>query len=123
MKSLILTGTVSRGYLGADAQDMAPDVAEQLGLPPSTKGLVVADITADSPADKAGLRIADVILSIDGKPLSAREDLRLAIAERPPGTKVSLKIVRDGKPLTLTVALGSAPEAQTSCWRASAPRP
>ncbi len=110
MKSLILTGTVSRGYLGADTQVMAPDVAEQLGLPANTKGLIVSDITTDSPAAKAGLRVSDVILAIDDKPVSSKEELRLAVAEQPPGAKVSLRIIRDGKPSTAAVVLGSTPE-------------
>ena len=113
MKSLILTGTVSRGYLGVETQDLAPDVAEQLGLAVNTKGLVVLDITADSPAEKAGLKVSDVILSIDGKPVAAREELRLAIAEQPPGARISLKIMRDGKLSTIDVILGSAPEASS----------
>jgi serine protease Do/serine protease DegQ len=113
MKSLILTGTVSRGYLGVETQDMASDVAEQLGLPANKKGLVVSDITPDSPAEKAGLKDSDVILSIDGKPVASSEELRLAIAERPPGTRISLKVMRDGKPSGIDVVLGSAPEASS----------
>ena len=110
MQSLILTGTVSRGYLGVDTQDMSPDVAEQLGLPSSTKGLIVSDITGDSPADKAGLRVSDVVLSINDKLVASREDLRLAVAEFPPGTKISLKIIRDGRPATIAVVLGNQSE-------------
>jgi serine protease Do/serine protease DegQ len=110
MQSLILTGTVSRGYLGVDTQDMSPDVAEQLGLPVNSKGLIVADITSNSPAEKAGLKVSDVILAIGDKPVVSREELRLAVAELLPGTKISLKIMRDGKPETIFVVLGNSQE-------------
>jgi serine protease Do/serine protease DegQ len=107
MQSLILTGTASRGYLGADGQELSPDLAEQLGLPASTKGLIVSNIESDSPADKAGLKASDVILALNDKTVSSKEDLRLAVAEQAPGTKVSLSIIRDGKPATIAVVLSA----------------
>jgi len=109
MQSLIRTGTVSRGYLGAEGQDLTSEVAEQIGLPKDTKGLIVSEIDSDSPADKAGLKASDVILALNDKPVASKEELRLAVAEQPPGAKVSLGIMRDGKPMTLAAILGSLP--------------
>jgi serine protease Do/serine protease DegQ len=107
LQSLILTGRVSRGDLGIDAQDLAPDVAEQIGLPANTTGVIVSDITSGSPADKAGLKDSDVILAINDRTVASRDQLRLAVAELAPGTKIALKIIRDGKPATIAVVLGS----------------
>ncbi|MGD1031076.1 MAG: Do family serine endopeptidase [Opitutaceae bacterium] len=109
MQSLIRTGTVSRGYLGAEGQDLTSEVAEQIGLPKDTKGLIVSEIDSDSPADKAGLKASDVILALNDKPVASKEELRLAVAEQPPGATVSLSIMRDGKPVTLSAVLGSLP--------------
>ncbi len=106
MKSLIETGTVTRGFLGVNADPINADIAEQVGLPKDTKGVIVTDTTPDGPADKAGVRRRDVILKVNGKATSNFDDLRLSISQMPPGTKATLDISRDGKPLTVTAVLG-----------------
>jgi Do/DeqQ family serine protease len=110
MRSLIETGTVSRGFLGVTADPLTPDVAEQVGLPKETKGVIVTSTGADSPAEKAGIRRRDVILSVDGKPIESHDELRLTISQMPPGTKVALEISRDGKPVTMNVTLAQVAE-------------
>jgi serine protease Do/serine protease DegQ len=110
MKSLIETGTVSRGLLGVIADPLTPEIAEQVGLSKDTKGVIVTKTQADSPADKAGIRRRDVILSMNGKVVESHDELRLLISQMPPGTKVVLEISRDGKPLSLSAVLASASE-------------
>jgi len=110
MRSLVETGTVARGFLGVSTDTITPEVADQLGLPKDTKGVLLSDIAPDSPADKAGLKRNDAVLSIDGKPVASREDLRFVIAQSIPGSTVSLAVVRDGKPRTIAVALGKLVE-------------
>jgi len=110
MRSLVETGTVARGFLGVSTDTITPEVADQLGLPKDTKGVLLSDIAPDSPAEKAGLKRNDAVLSIDGKPVASREDLRFVIAQSLPGSTVTLAIVRDGKPRTLPVALGKLVE-------------
>ena len=110
MQSLISTGTVTRGYMGVGTQTITPDLADQLGLGKDAKGVVVAEITPGGPADKAGVKNTDVILAINDKPVSSTEELRLLIAEMTPGTRVTLTVVRDGKPRTVVVALGKLAE-------------
>ena len=107
MNSLIETGTVARGFLGVipDPNPITPDVAEQLGLPKDTKGVLVADITARSPAEKAGLKGADVILAINDHAVTAFDELRFIVASMAPGSVAKLKILRDGKEQTLSVTL------------------
>lgn len=110
MKSLIETGTVARGYLGVTADPLTPDVAEQVGLPRDTKGVIVTDTDADSPANRTGIRRRDVILSVNGKPVESHDELRLMISQMPPGTKVALEISRDGKMIAMNVTLGQVAE-------------
>ncbi len=106
MNSLAETGTVARGYLGVTSDTMTADIAEQLGLPKQSRGVVITDIDPDSPAEKAGLKRTDVILAINDHPVSTWEELRLLVAQVVPEAKATLKIVRDGKPRTVEVTLG-----------------
>ncbi len=113
MRSLVETGTVSRGFLGVSADPITPDVAEALGLSRGTRGLTITNITPDSPAEKAGLQLADVILAVDGRALSSLEDLRLVIAQASPGTKVTLRVARDGGEREVEVTLGALADRLT----------
>jgi serine protease Do len=108
MQSLIATGTVARGYLGIDPLDLTSDVAEQLGLPKDASGVVISTVPTDGPAAKAGLRQYDVILSVNDQAVSSADQLHLMIGQMLPGAEVTLKLVRDGKPLTVALALGKA---------------
>jgi len=110
MKSLIETGTVTRGFLGVNTEALNPDTAEQLGLPRDSKGVAVTRTDPGSPADKSGIRNNDVILAVNGKPVENRDELRLTIAQMPPGSKISLQIMREGKPVKLAVTLGKFDE-------------
>jgi Do/DeqQ family serine protease len=106
MNSLVESGAVARGYLGVSSDSVTPEVAEQLGLARTTRGVVVTDIDPDSPAEKAGIRRTDVILAINNHPISTWEELRLLVSQIVPETKASLTIVRDGKQRTVEVTLG-----------------
>jgi serine protease Do/serine protease DegQ len=110
MNSLVETGAVARGYLGVTSDTVTADIAEQLGLPRETRGVVVTDIDPDSPAEKAGLKRTDVILSLNNQPVSTWEELRVLIAKIVPETKAALKVMRDGKPRTIEVTLGKVME-------------
>ena len=110
MKSLIETGTVARGFLGVGAVQITPDVAEEVGLPKDTKGVIVIDTQAESPAEKVGIHRRDVILKVNGKAIENYDELRLTISQLAPGSKVVLDISRDGKPMTVNVTLAQFAE-------------
>jgi serine protease Do/serine protease DegQ len=110
MHSLIETGSVARGYLGVQSQTLTADNAEALGLPRDTKGVTITDVSPDTPAEKAGLKRGDVILSVNDKLVTALRDLRIFISQMAPGSKVKLKITRDGKEQVVEVALGRLDE-------------
>jgi Do/DeqQ family serine protease len=103
MQSLIATGTVARGYMGVGVEPLTPELAEAMGK--DAKGMVISTLTTDGPAAKAGLKLEDVIVAIDGKPVDSLDALRLIIAQTPPGTKVKVKYLRDAKPAELEVTL------------------
>ncbi len=113
MHSLIETGTVARGYMGVQTDILTPDKAESFGAPKDTKGLLITDLPADGPATKAGLKREDIITGLNGKPVTSGDELRLAIAQTPPGTKVTVNFLREGKLQSTEVTLTKRSEEST----------
>jgi serine protease Do/serine protease DegQ len=107
MNSLIETGKVTRGYLGLTTEYVSPENAETFGLPKGVKGLAVTVVEPGGPADKAGVKLADVIVGVNNRPVSSVEDLRLYVAELRPGSKVTLKLIRDRAEKTLEAVVGA----------------
>ena len=101
-------GRVSRGYMGVGLRDVDQDLERSLQLTVD-HGALVQDITKGSPADRAGLRPYDVIVSLDERPIANDDQLIREIASRSPGSPVRLQLVRDGHPQTLTVKLSERP--------------
>ena len=106
MDQLARFGEVRRGRLGVAIQDLTPDLAEALGLS-ETDGAVVTQVEPASPADAAGIRTADVIVSVDGRPVRGSADLRNTIGLRSIGTDAVLGVIRDGADTTIRVRVGS----------------
>ena len=103
-------GHVTRGWLGVQIQPITPDLASSLGLS-DTKGALVAEPQADSPAAKAGLQSGDVIRSIDGHPVDTPRDLARNVAALGPGKSVAVEVIRDGNSQTVTLQIGLLKEA------------
>ena len=97
-------GRVIRGYLGAIVQPVGKEIGEVFELP-SPSGALVAHITPDSPAEKAGLQSGDVIVEMNGKKVDAPRDLRLMVGSLAPGTPVKLVAFRDGRKRTFEAML------------------
>ena len=94
------------GYLGVFLRDIKPEDVKELGLP-SESGVFLAEIAEESPAEKSGFQTGDVITQYQSLPvLSVRQFQRL-VADTPPGRVVEIKLYRDGKPMSLTVEIGS----------------
>ena len=106
MHSLVATGAVARGYLGVQMQDVDADLAPQFGLT-EVRGAIVVDVVPDSPAERAGLRLDDVIVAFDGRPVANSAELRVLIAQVVPGSRATVRVIRDGRPLELTAEMGT----------------
>ncbi|MGA3293494.1 MAG: DegQ family serine endoprotease [Candidatus Acidiferrales bacterium] len=111
MDQIVSHGKVVRGYLGLVPQDVTPQIAKQFGLS-EPGGALIGEVSTDTPASRAGLKRGDVILKVDGEPISSANDLRLRISQTAPGTNVKLGIARDGKPLDVNVTLGEYKDKQ-----------
>jgi serine protease Do len=106
-------GSVTRGWLGVQAQPVTAEIADSLGLK-EAHGALVAEPQPDSPAAKAGIAPGDVIASIDGAPIKDARDLSKAVGNTAPGRSIKLGILRQGKERTITVTLGQVPSKRLS---------
>jgi serine protease Do len=111
LDSILAHGKVERGYLGILPQDITPSMAKALGVA-NANGALVGDVTANSPASKAGLQQGDIILDINGQPVADANQLRLKIGMLDPNAQVNLKVLRNGSAQNITVHLGSFPEGE-----------
>jgi len=100
------SGTVARGYLGVMIQDITPEIQSALGLA-SKEGVLVNQIAEDGPAAKSALRAGDVITKVDNEKTPDSRNLQRIIAGKRPNANVNLDVLRDGKPMKLSVRLGS----------------
>jgi Do/DeqQ family serine protease len=117
MEQIMKTGRVSRGYLGIMIQPLTNDLATAFSLP-SSAGALVGDVTADSPAARAGIEKGDAIVALNGQPVADYQDLRLRVSQIAPGTRVTLDLFRGGQKRQVTVTLAELPE---SVGRANVP--
>jgi serine protease Do len=108
MESLVKTGKVTRGCLGASIGPLSQELAKEFRVP-DTSGALVQDVTGGGPADKAGLKAGDVIRQYDGRSVSESDELLAMVASTNPGTTVPLEILRNGEPLNLKVTLDQRP--------------
>jgi serine protease Do len=103
------SGKVTRGWLGVSIQPLGPDLRQALGLG-DTEGALIADVIAKSPAESSGLKRGDVVIGMDGKPVTEPGQLSRTIATMPPGSTTSLRIIRNGEERTLEVKVGKQPD-------------
>jgi serine protease Do len=109
MDQILAHGKVIRGYLGVHIQDFSPELAKSFNFNQSG-GVLIGDVSANTPAANAGLKKGDVIVKLNGQAESDSNDLRNTISQMAPGTQVKLDIWRDGKVQPFTVTLGELPK-------------
>jgi len=105
MNSLVRDGKVVRGQIGVYTKDLGSALAEQLKVKEG-RGALIMEVVPGDPAEKAGLKADDVVVSYNGKPVADSQRLRLLVADTAPGDEAKLEVVRDGKTQTLTVEVG-----------------
>ena len=124
VQQLKATGKVTRGQLGVVIQAMDRDQAKLLGIADGN-GALVADVQPGSPAARAGILRQDVIRSVNGQAIQESSDLPPIVGAMAPGTRVTVELVRDGKPRTVTATLNQLSEATaaSAAGDEGAPRP
>lgn len=108
MSQILKRGRVIRGYLGAWVQPVTPEIARAFKLPRAT-GALLGDVEPGSPAVRSGLRRGDVIVALNGEPVTDSQAFRMKIAMTPPGTRIRLRVVQDGVERNVDVVLGELP--------------
>ena len=104
-EQLIKNGKVEHGYLGIGMNDVTPDNAHFFNLQDAT-GAIVSQVTPDSPASHGGVQTGDVISQLNGEKIVDGSALQVAVSEMAPGTKITLGVIREGKPVTLSLTVG-----------------
>ncbi|MCA1958569.1 MAG: Do family serine endopeptidase [Nitrospira sp.] len=127
MQSLLKTGRVVRGFLGASTQDVSPMLAKIFHLP-DIKGAIVTDVQPKGSAERAGLRRGDVVVRFDGRDVMDSGHLRNLIAQALIGSKHQVDLIRDGRPYQAELVIQEAPrerakKTQLSSSAASAVHP
>src|SRR5574340_47236 len=108
MEQIIRTGAVVRGWIGVEAQDISPELADSFKLA-APGGALISGVLRGGPADRAGIRAGDILQSINGKPISDSTSMLNQIATLTPGEVASLKIIRNRTELTAQVNIGRRP--------------
>jgi serine protease Do len=108
LPQLRASGKVTRGYLGIQFQQLTDGLARGFGLP-STEGALVGDVLPDTPAARAQIQSGDVIVEFAGQKIASAQDLPRSVASVPPGTKVSVVVLRNGKRQGLDTVIDAVP--------------
>ncbi len=111
MDQLIKTGSVTRGWIGVEMQEITPAIAESFGLE-NTQGVIIAGVPRGGPADKAGVKPGDVLLEIEGKPVADPQGMLNLVAALAPGSSATMKIRRQGRDMSVKVIVGRRPKPQ-----------
>src|SRR6266511_5287502 len=106
---LAAKGKITRGWLGVSIQELTPELAKGFGLK-EPRGVLIADVVKDSPADRAGLTSGDVLIEFDSKKVDTPQDLQKIVAATAPGKGVPVKVWREKGEKTLEIKLGETPE-------------
>jgi len=101
------SGKVTRGFMGILPQELTPDMAKAFGMP-NGHGVAIAQVTPNSPAEHAGLKVGDVITAVNGDQVEDVNAFRLQVAGFAPNTTIHLKVARSGQNLDIPVTLGDA---------------
>jgi len=105
-KALIAHGKVERGWLGVTIRNLTPELAKSVHTE-TLRGALVVDVVKEGPADKAGMKNNDVVITYGGKEIPDSAALRNEVAETPIGQDVKVTVLRNGKKESLTVKIGS----------------
>jgi serine protease DegQ len=108
MESIIKSGHVVRGWIGVESQEITPELAHSFGLQRDS-GAIIAGVVRHGPADKAGMKPGDILVSVDGKPVRDTNEMLNLIAQLEPGGKATMKVLRKNREADLDITVGKRP--------------
>jgi len=111
LDQIIKTGSVTRGWIGVEVQEITPPMAESFKLS-STRGALIAGVLRGGPADKAGIKPGDILLEVEGKPVADPAGMLNLIAALAPGQSAKVRLTRQGQDVDATVTVGRRPKPQ-----------
>jgi serine protease DegQ len=112
MESILTNGSVTRGWIGVEPQNLSKELAESLNLPKDTTGVLISGVLEGGPADKAGIKPGDVLRQVNGQAVNDVAALLNRIAQTNPGDEAKVALLRKGKPMMLTVQVGKRPKSK-----------
>ena len=113
MESIISNGSVARGWIGVEPQNLSKELSESLGIPKNTAGVLLSGVLEGGPAARGGIKPGDVLVAVNGNSTKDVRQLLNQIAQISPGNEVALKILRKDKELELKVQTGKRPKPKT----------
>ena len=108
LESIITTGTVTRGWIGVEPQDLTPEIADSFNLK-QTSGAIISGVLQGSPADKGGMRPGDILLGVNGEDITDTTKLLNVIAQIQPGSTAQVRVIRKGHEMSLNIKVGKRP--------------
>jgi serine protease DegQ len=114
MESILTSGSVTRGWIGVEPQNLSKELAESLNLPKDTTGVLISGVLEGGPADKAGMKPGDVLIQVNGQAVNDVVTLLNRIAQTGPGDEAKINLLRKGKAMTLKVQVGKRPKSKSA---------
>ena len=111
LAQIIEKGEVTRGWFGVEPQDVDEGVAKALALD-RVEGVIIRGVQRGGPADRAGLKVLDVVVDVEGRATANTPMLLARIAQLVPGSSAKVTVLREGRPLTLEVVVGRRPKSE-----------
>ena len=111
MESILTNGSVTRGWIGVEPQNLSKELVQSFNLPSTTVGVLLSGVLEGGPADRGGVKPGDILIAVNERPVADVTALLNAIAQLGPGNQASLKILRKGKEISLQVPIGKRPKA------------
>ena len=110
MESILNNGSVTRGWIGVEPQNLSKELAESLGLAGNTEGVILSGVLEGGPAERGGAKPGDVLIAVNNQATKDVRQLLNQIAQLGPGNEATIKVLRKGKELELKVSIGKRPK-------------